>query len=610
VTSFKGAPAAPEGAAAGGAPPPVAGAPASLRFAAEALAGALLRRAWIALLWVVVAAGALHLGHEVRAEAHRYRVVDSAWAFALVPLRWLAIGAAGAALLGAALVARRWWPPRAAPAALGLPLRGCLYALLAAFAAGSVSHALGGAEWTRFAVRSVFSSALLAALALWLLLLALRPDALFRAPRGAAAWLDAGLLNGLLLLAFVELGLALYSRMRPSQILWDEDSVESEVASRRLAPATLHHGFRVNRLGFPDEEFRAREPGDFVAALLADSFGLGTVHHHHHFSTVAERRLAAALARPGRRVAVDNYGVTGIGMSGYAWLLEHEVLPADPSLVVLHVFVGNDISGFDRHRYQYFCLQYLRLYKTLRRLLALRREADAGGRVESFGPTAREERQRPPRADEELPTFSEEAYLGLELERAERCDPSHPKTQRHFRGFFEALAFFQERLGDRLLVVLAPDEYQVDDALWAALLARAGDPGAYQRDYPQQRIAAFCAERGIALLDLLPPLREAQRRERVYHLRDTHWNAGGNRVAGEALADFILERWLPGQAAAGRADAARWPPQPRRSRAGSSGRRGGSRAPRGRDLRARASGPAPGCRARARSAAGAPAARA
>jgi hypothetical protein len=49
-------------------------------------------------------------------------------------------------------------------------------------------------------------------------------------------------------------------------------------------------------------------------------------------------------------------------------------------------------------------------------------------------------------------------------------------------------------------------------------------------------------------LGLLPVLREAQRQAPTYHLRDTHWNAHGNRVAGEAIAGWILHNTLAGVA--------------------------------------------------------------
>lgn len=37
-----------------------------------------------------------------------------------------------------------------------------------------------------------------------------------------------------------------------------------------------------------------------------------------------------------------------------------------------------------------------------------------------------------------------------------------------------------------------------------------------------------------------PPWEDGRRH--VYHLRDTHWNARGNRIAGEELARFLERR--------------------------------------------------------------------
>jgi len=40
---------------------------------------------------------------------------------------------------------------------------------------------------------------------------------------------------------------------------------------------------------------------------------------------------------------------------------------------------------------------------------------------------------------------------------------------------------------------------------------------------------------------------EAEKDGRTYHLRDTHWNAHGNRIAGKQVADFLLDRLSLGQ---------------------------------------------------------------
>jgi hypothetical protein len=65
-----------------------------------------------------------------------------------------------------------------------------------------------------------------------------------------------------------------------------------------------------------------------------------------------------------------------------------------------------------------------------------------------------------------------------------------------------------------------------------------------ERDLPQRVLAEWLSEQGIPYLDLLPILRAVpplpDGRRHLYHLRDTHFNARGNDVAGRALAAFLM----------------------------------------------------------------------
>ena len=102
--------------------------------------------------------------------------------------------------------------------------------------------------------------------------------------------------------------------------------------------------------------------------------------------------------------------------------------------------------------------------------------------------------------------------------------------------------------------MILPDEFQVDDALWAEVQAADGaEP--LERDRFQRIVCEWARERGVPALDLLPELRAvppwSDGRPHLYHLRDTHFNRRGNRAAGEALARF-LATFLP---APGQADA-------------------------------------------------------
>ena len=118
-------------------------------------------------------------------------------------------------------------------------------------------------------------------------------------------------------------------------------------------------------------------------------------------------------------------------------------------------------------------------------------------------------------------------------------DPGDPEVAKGYDQMFSGLDYFRRVVGDDLLIVVLPDEFQVNDSLWQRI---GGDSPALLRDLPQRRIRAYCERYEIDCLDLLPVLRSAEAQGHTYHLRDTHWNARGNREAGLALAHAIEEK--------------------------------------------------------------------
>ena len=237
-------------------------------------------------------------------------------------------------------------------------------------------------------------------------------------------------------------------------------------------------------------------------------------------------------------MAVNNYGVSGIGMPEYAWLLENEVPATSPTRIVLGLFVGNDISGLASRRERgFYSLQQFQLFELGRRLAAIGRARRSSGTAASEAPGPRRGRARKRGAG----TFDEETYLAIERQTVELCNTRSRHMDRLYRASFDWLLRLHRQAGDRLLVVLIPDEYQVNDELYEALMRRMPDAAVYDRDHPQQRITGFCRQQSIEVLDLLGPLREANGGGSVYWLRDTHWNSRGNRIAGETIARYLLD---------------------------------------------------------------------
>lgn len=147
----------------------------------------------------------------------------------------------------------------------------------------------------------------------------------------------------------------------------------------------------------------------------------------------------------------------------------------------------------------------------------------------------------------EAPTFIlPGVFLDIETRRAQRaCDP-----QADYSGLFEILREMRRVAGDvRFAVMIIPDEFQVDDELWAQIVERSEIDG-LSRDLPQRLIGEWLAKEKIPYLDLLPELRSKcaphhRGDSHCYHLRDTHFNARGNRLTVEALAEFLTRDGSP-----------------------------------------------------------------
>jgi hypothetical protein len=303
------------------------------------------------------------------------------------------------------------------------------------------------------------------------------------------------------------------------------------LAAHRLTPGRDYgHGLRGNNLGYPGPDFRPeRRPGVYRIAALGDSFAVGpAVPFADNYLTLLENALPAT--------EVYNFGVSGAGPREYLHVLRHDVWPFRPDLVLVSVFVGNDITetlATPRH----LDPRQHALYLLCVRGLALARER---------------QRQAPAPAGNRLagPPLSAKAFQSVEARRLAVClgpvsDALEGKWRRAFDHLDQVVAECRSRR-TAVAFVLIPDELQVNpEVLAEAVTTAAVDPGVVDLDLPQRRLRAFCAERGVPCLDLRPSLAAASK---CYAPRDTHWNARGNHLAAEQIARWLESRALfPGR---------------------------------------------------------------
>lgn len=363
-----------------------------------------------------------------------------------------------------------------------------------------------------------------------------------------------------LAVAGLEVGLRLAGALLPAAPEWlpASSDVERQLAAYRFEPGTVRLRFPCNSLGFYDEEPPRPGSGARWVAVVGDSFVASSVPQPVHFSSVAEA---------GAGLAVQAFGVHAAGPREYLELLRREVLPLAPDALLLALFAGNDVS--DSLRAEATWLQRVfdpknaRLLFVPARLASARRAGPAAsqrGRVQD-GEIVLDAPQGELRGSVEQlraalpalmpwlfdpalesPPYGPEEFLEIERGRVlQACLPDAPGWSPFTRLLDELLA----TAGDvPVAVLLLPDQFQVDDALWEQVSGEAGGR-APDRDLPQRRIGALLAERGVPCLDVLPALRAAAARgEPAYLRQDTHLNLRGNEIVGRALGEF-LAGWAP-----------------------------------------------------------------
>ncbi len=337
-----------------------------------------------------------------------------------------------------------------------------------------------------------------------------------RPPRCALRILDAGISGACLTVVILELLLRLAANLSSEPIFVRSSDPRDVMERNRMLPGRRLFGFPCNSRGYYDEE-PIRRAGERMIVAIGDSFSVGIVPHALHYTSVCERAL------PGRQIY--NVGINSTGPAEYLRMLEEDALPLVPDAILIAIFVGNDIVDAERYATPHPFLQAwfdrrnVLLFLVSERLAALlaeeRRHPDGppvgtipGQDADLAAEPSLEELPHlyPWLADPSLetPTFSEQAFLQIESGRALQI--CRPDAVARFDPLFAAIHEMRERAhGTPLLVLLIPDEFQVEDELWAQVLAANARVGELDRDQPQRVLAAWLATQGIPFLDLLPP---------------------------------------------------------------------------------------------------------
>jgi hypothetical protein len=348
---------------------------------------------------------------------------------------------------------------------------------------------------------------------------------------------------------------------------------------------------RINSDGLRDREHAIAKPqGTFRIAIVGDSYCEAlSVPLEEAFWAVMGEKLEECNAFPGRKVEVINFGVSGYGTAQELLTLREKVWKYSPDLVLLAVTTNNDITDNSRVLKQtddipYFVYQgtQLTLDESFRnsrgflwgnsragrfgawlsahsRLIQAIVQGQRGLKVQLASWRAKQSNDGQPAAappekagetrktPEKSDLFLRSAELGTDnLVYLEPDNAVWNDAWRVTEGLMVQMRDEVARGGAKFVIVTLSNGPQVlpDAKSRQAFKSRFGITDLF---YPDNRIKALGKREAIPVITLAPELQDFAEHNNVFlhgfgeDIGNGHWNATGNRVAGELIAKKICE---------------------------------------------------------------------
>ncbi|MEK7256156.1 MAG: SGNH/GDSL hydrolase family protein [Bacteroidota bacterium] len=300
----------------------------------------------------------------------------------------------------------------------------------------------------------------------------------------------------------------------------------------------------INSMGIRGEEMQMeKDSATFRILVLGDSFAEGyTVAFDELFSEIMRDSLAKKY--PGIRFEVINAGTGGYSTDQELLWFESQGARFQPDLTLL-LFCTNDPWYNAQSRYwrgfkPRFILEKDSLVLTNVPVPTLASRSLLG-KVKDWLLLHSQLVRRVKNAKDNLKYAADGQAVPDEWKIYQT--PTSPQMEEAWQvtaALLQRLAQKTKAAGSGLLVFYIPEKIEVYEADWQNFLAEYSlDEQFFDKAEPRRRLGFTCDSLGIYWLDPAEKFTEEGRRERLYFEKDWHWNALGNRLVGQLLADSI-----------------------------------------------------------------------
>ena len=295
----------------------------------------------------------------------------------------------------------------------------------------------------------------------------------------------------------------------------------------RGKPYADDYNFKLNSSGFKDKEFTEKKENIYRIIGIGDSFAYGGVPYEYNYLTLLESHLQ----RAGYNIEVLNMGIGAMGPKEYLSLFVSEGLNLKPDMLLLSFFVGNDFfdclnSGRKWHSYSYttsFIYYMITIWYKYEGVIVNSGEDYC----------------------DDCPSFDKKTYREIE---GERSFVFIVKNELFAKSLDSAL-YYLSSINDickkehiEFVVVIIPDELQIDHILQNEVIDtyyQKLNKSEWNITLPNTMLSDRLQKLGVKSIDLYSSF-STKSAERLYILRDTHWNIAGNQLAANVIKEYIV----------------------------------------------------------------------
>ncbi len=307
----------------------------------------------------------------------------------------------------------------------------------------------------------------------------------------------------------------------------------------------------INSLGLRGREVASKRSKEFRLVGLGDSFTAALpVAVGDTYLKQLEKTIESASSS-GTVYHVINAGIPGYNLEQASRLLAKLGETLDPDLVLLGLYVGDDIRDYAQETGlpvpgKGFLQKKSYLYHGLRRTYHRIRGGGPGDAdpdpSEIAGWKAVLEQYGESPEDGQVTHFVQAARRETPVYRSDRITDAEWSATEMMLGEIRDRA---NELGAETVISLLPTKRQVLESEWVKTVELLGlSPGEYDLDRPQRELAAITSRLGIPTVDLLPVFRSAMPPDSLYWTGYPHWTPAAHALAAETIHQFLAHEDL------------------------------------------------------------------